>query len=339
MSALVSRKSIFLISLIGCTDAVDQAAKARIFSAEDPPQAITSASQKLPPEDLATKAELARRVLQMSAAEATERLGPHKLASKITFEWSGVGRTNIRLIEERTLLLGKGGVSGDFHAVQNNSSDQGFEVLRVHGAVYAKSRYGQFRERKRDRGMAERVRNETYGAIRDFDSLFLGRIQLTAAGTETLVGRTAWKYTVSLGPKTSEVVQSLPPLLESKGGADVTTRRRKNFYAAREPKTLQGAVWIDAKTSVVLQTNLDGRLGVASDAGSPADLWLVLKSSVTDIGVEPSLKVPESFLPDQDKPQGIAAALDRFGVPRGGVDGGTPLPSKGTEPEEEDDGT
>ncbi len=331
----MSRKIIFAVLLLaGCTDPVDQAAKARIFSPEDPPQAVASAAQKLPPEDVAEKPEIARRVLGMSAAEATERIGAHKFTAKITFEWSGNNR-NTRLVEERTLVAGPGGVSGDFHATQSNSSDQGFEVMRVKGAVYARSKYGKFRQRLRDRGMAERVRNETYGAIRDFDALFKGRLKLTPAGTETIANRTAWKYTVSLGPPIPEAPRQLPPVPPAKNGPDDTTRRRLAFYELHEPRTLQGAVYVDSVTSVVLQTSLDGRLGVAADAGT-ADLWLVLKTSLTDIGTDPQLKAPTEFLPDQDKPLGIAAALERFGVPRASADGGT-AGASGEAPAEEDD--
>jgi hypothetical protein len=35
-----------------------------------------------------------------------------------------------------------------------------------------------------------------------------------------------------------------------------------------------------------------------------------------------ALKPPPDFLPDQDKPSGIADALDRFGIPRTGRDAG-----------------
>jgi hypothetical protein len=328
------KRLLFTLALVSCSDPVDKAAKARIFSPEDPPLAVAAASQKLAPEEVADKPEIARRVLGMSAAEAVERLGPHKLTAKITFEWSGNGR-NDRLVEDRSLVLGPGGVSGDFHATQSNSSDQGFEVMRVHGDVFAKSKYGKFRQRARDRGMAERVRNETYGAIRDFDDLFKGRLKLTPAGTETVAGRTAWKYTVSLGPPLNEAPRNMPPVPAAKNGPDETTRRRQAFYDLREPRTLQGAVFVDAQTSVVLQTSLDGRLGVAADAGT-ADLWLVLKSSLSEIGSDPKLKAPSDFLPDQDKPQGIAAALERFGVPRASADGGT-AGANGEAPAEEDD--
>lgn len=333
------------LSLLACTDPVDKAAKARIFSPEDPPQAVAAASEKLPPQDVADKPAVARRVLGMSAAEATERIGPHHYAATVNWEWSGGpdanGKTpkNVRLKETRDLLAGPGGVSGDFSAALSNTNNLGLEVVRVGGKVFARSTYGKdgagrFRQRQRDRGMAERMRDEAFGAVRDFDQLFRGRLKLAANGTSSFEGRTAWKYVVSLADATVEPGSKLPPLLAAKGGVDDTTKRRQAFYELRVPKSLQGEIYVDADTSVVLKTHLDGRLGVVADGGT-ADLHLVLDSQMTDIGKAPRLEVPKDFLPDEDKPQGIAAALQRFGIERAATDGGLPGPG-GDLPDEGD---
>lgn len=323
------------VSLAACTDPVDKAAKQRIFSPEDPPKVIASASEKLTAEGLAEGARVTRRVLEMSAAEATERIGPHKYTAAVNFSWSG-GNRPVELQENRTLVAGKGGVNGDFHATVQNSRDQGLDVMRVDGAVYARSRYGKYRQRLRDRGMAEREREEVFGALRDFDALFKGRLKLEPAGTATHEGRTAWKYTVTLAPAATavETVAAIPPPVQPKGGVDATTHRRQLFFDKREPATLQGELLVDAETSVVVKAKLDGRLTVPpNETGKPASVHLTLDSVLSDIGVDPKLKAPEDFLPDQDKPEGIAATLDRFGVPRGGIgaaDGGTP--GKGGKP-------
>lgn len=327
------------LSLLACADPVDKAAKQRIFSPEDPPQAVAAASEKLPPQDVADKPAVARRVLGMSAAEATERIGAHKYSATISWEWSGGGK-NVRLKESRELLAGPGGMSGDFFAALSNTNNQGLEVMRVGGKVYARSTYGKdgagrYRQRLRDRGMAERMRDEAFGAVRDFDQLFRGRLRLSAQGTSTFEGRTAWKYVVTLADAAEENVAKLPPVLEPKGGADDTTRRRKAFYELRTPRSLQGEIYVDADTSVVVKTHLDGRLAVSgSDAGVDAELRLVLDSSMTDLGKSPRIEVPKDFLPDEDKPEGIAAALKRFGIDRasaadGGVAGpGADLPDE-----------
>jgi len=57
-----------------------------------------------------------------------------------------------------------------------------------------------------------------------------------------------------------------------------------------------------------------------------AQLQLKVETDVKAVGQPPQLKPPEEFLPDTDKPAGIADALDRFGIPRGKPDGGTALP-------------
>ncbi|WNG39521.1 hypothetical protein F0U61_42020 [Archangium violaceum] len=313
------------LAAVACQDPVDQAAKARIFSPEDPPKVVASAAEKLPPEDVADNPRVARRILSMDAAEVTERLGPHAYKATVSYEWAGApGTTPVKLTETRTFRAGPGGVSGDFHGVLENSRDQGLEVMRVGGKVYARNRYGTFRQRLRDRGMAERTRAELTGAIRDVDSLFRGRILLSPQGTVTYEGRTAWRYSVDLGPEgntgTTPVV--LPALLEPKGGRDETTKRRLAFFENRTPKSLSGEVLVDASTSVVLKVRLDGRIAVpANDAGGAAELRMVLESALSEIGQDPKLQPPENFLPDADKPQGIADALDRFGIPRNKPEG------------------
>jgi hypothetical protein len=339
------KKSAFTLALAlaaaGCTDPVDKAAKARIFSPEDPPKVVASAQQKLPPEEVADNPQVARRILGMDAAEVTERLGPHRYQATLGYEWTSAEANPVKLTETRTFRAGPGGVSGDFHGVLENSRDQGLEVIRTGGQVFARNRYGQFRQRLRDRGMAERTRTELTGAIRDFDSLFQGRLKLTPEGTVTYEGRTAWKYAVSLGPASEAGnARPLPALLQPKPGVDDTTKRRANFFAHRVPRSLDGEVLVDASTSVVLKARLDGRIGVPSEkTPEAAELRMTLESALTELGQDPKLQPPGDFLPDADKPQGIADALDAFGIERKkpeGEDKATPGAEAPPEPEDEE---
>jgi len=323
---------IAAVLLVACTDPADKAAKQRIFSPEDPPQAVAAAGQKLPPQDAADHPEIARRILGMGAAEATERLGAHHYTATIDWEWTQSGK-NLRLKETRDLVAGPGGMTGDFHAQLSNTNNAGLEVLRVAGQVYARNTWGRegearFRQRLRDRGMAERIREETWGGLRDLDELFRGRLKLTAQSTSestaSFAGRTAWKYAVSLAEAGAEPPSRLPPPISAKAGADETTRRRQRFYDARAPSALQGEVLVDAQTSVVLKTHVIGRVSVKGghDAGAPdAELRLTLDSYLSDIGKVVALAPPQDFLPDEDKPDGVAAALARVGLERK-ADGG-----------------
>jgi len=333
-----SSLAIALLALSACKDPVDQAAKKRIFSAEDPPQAVAAASQKLPPEEVAASVAISRRILGMGAAETTERIGPHTYNASVTWDWSSDGKT-VRLKEFRELLSGRGGVSGDFIARMGNTNEQGLEVMRIGGKVFARSTFGkdgagQFRQRARDRGMAERIREETSGALRDFDQLFRGRLKLNAQGTSTLEGRTAWKYVVSLAEAPVEIDSKLPPVAAPKNGSDETTLRRRLFYDTRTPRALQGEVYVDAETSVVLKARLDGRITVKNETVE-SELHLVVDSSLTNIGKSPSIEAPKDFLPDEDKPDGVAAALARFGIERKAVDAGVPAGGGPGEPEDD----
>ena len=134
-----------ILALTACPDPVDKAAKKRIFSSEDPPQAVAAAQEKLPPEDVASNPLVARRVLGMGAAETTERIGPHTYNATVKWEWSA-GPKSVRLTETRELLAGPGGISGDFLARLSNTTptyDQGLEVIRAGGHVYARTTYGR----------------------------------------------------------------------------------------------------------------------------------------------------------------------------------------------------
>lgn len=290
---------------------------------------MAAAAEKLPPEVVADRPSVARRVLRMGAGEATQRIGPHRHATEIQWEWTSAAGT-LRLKEWRELRAKAGGVAGDFLATLRNSNELGLEVVRVGGRVFARSTYGaqgagRFRERRRDRGMAERMRDEAFGAIRDFDELFGGRVKLSAQGTVSHEGRTAWRYVAALDePRVAEAA-GLPPVSFAKGGPDATTARRLAFAADRRARALSGELLVDAETSVVLRGRLDGRLGVGGGDGGvgAAELRLVVEVNVTAVGTEPEISVPKDFLPDEDKPPGIAAALSRFGIARGGADGGT----------------
>jgi hypothetical protein len=321
------------LALGACTDPADKAAKKRIFSPEDPPQAVAAASQQLPPHDAADNPAIARRILGMSAAETTERIGAHRASSTVDWEWTQGGK-NVRLKETRELVASAGGMSGDFHAKLSNTNNSGLEVMRVGGRVFARSTWGKdgegrFRERSRDRGMAERIREDAFGALKDLDQLFAGRLKLTAqSSTDNTAGyldRTAWKYSVSLADSALEPATKLPPLAAAKNGADETTKRRQHFYDARVPVSLQGELWVDAQTSVVLKAHIVGKLTVKGEAGdAAADLRITVDSAMTDLGKAVSVSAPKDSMPDEDKPDGIAAALGRFGISKKG-DGGVAL--------------
>jgi hypothetical protein len=322
-----SRLLTAALVLAACSNPVDRAAKERIFSPEDPPPVVSSAKESLDPQKLASDAKLAHRVMDMGPAEVTERLGPHRFSAEVAFTWTA-GKDSVKLTETRLLESAAGGVAGDFHARLDNSRDQGLEVVRARGQVFARSKYGKYRLRLRDRGMAERTRDETAGALREMDGLFQGRVELALEGPTSVEGRPAVRYTVKLADAPAAVKptrgETPPAVAYPRGGLDDDTGRRQRFIEQRQPKKLSGEVVVDAATAVVVRAHLDGTLAVPGDKGiAPAQLHVLLDERIKDVGKAIDIKPPEGHLPDADKPEGIADALDRFGIQRkAGADGG-----------------
>jgi len=324
-----------LALLAACTDPIDRAAKERIFSPEDPPPVVASAKEAIDAQKLASDPKLTHRVLDMGPAEATERLGPHRFTAEVTFEWSS-GNQKTKLTENRLLESAAGGVAGDFHARIDNSRDQGLEVIRARGQVFARSKYGKYRLRLRDRGMAERTRDETAGALRQLDALFQGRLELALDGPTSVDGRPAVRYTLRLAeaaaPAKVAKAETPPPVSYARGGLDEDSARRQRFMDQRQPKKLSGELFVDSATAVVVRAHLDGALLVPGDKGvAPAQLHVLLDERVKDVGKAVSIQVPEGHLPDADKPEGIADALDRFGIQRKGA------PDAGVDTEADED--
>ena len=308
--------AFFLGSLLACSNEADRLAKKRIFSQEDPPLAVAAAREVLKAEALASQTELLPRIIDMGIAETTERLGAHQFTAKLRMEWAS-GQRKHTLTEERVLLSAEGGVSGDFYARLRNGRGQGYDILRIGHQVFAKNQHGTYRQRLRDRGMAERMRQEAFGVLGEVDALFGHRMFLRADGKEVVEGRQAYKYLVLLGtsPRVEKAERLLPPKLEPKKELNESSRLRLAFFERRQPETLEGKLWVDADTAVVLKAELQGTLKVPAEETS-STVSIRLATQMEQIGKKPSLTIPDAFIPDEDKPQGIAAALERFGLGR-----------------------
>lgn len=294
-----------------CSSPEDQAAKARIFSPEDPPKVLQAAAEALDSSDLGDDRELVERVFAISAQEAVARVGPHVQKAKVSFKWSGGGR-EVDLAEERTVTLGKG---GDFHVRIENDEKQGMEWVKVKGVSYARSRYAKFRERRRDRGSSEHVVASAYSTLSTFRDWVHGALRLTPAGSTTVGGRKAVKYTVALGEaKPAEADEKLPEIAFPKGGPDSDTALRLAALEKGKPQSVSGTLVIDEATAVPLQADLKATVLVAGEKDQ-AKLDLAVRLDVDGLGKEPAIAMPE-HIEDAPRPPGVVATMKAYGIPR-----------------------
>ena len=152
---------LILLALLSCKRrSEDEAARARIFSPEQPVGAAKEAQEPLEARKLADDPQLARRVLHMPQSEIEVRLGAHKAQQRVQFAWfrgPGLpdGGSEVSLSEETTLQQAPG---GDFSVKLVNDHNQGLELVWTKGEVFVKSLYGSFHKRRTDRTDVARIR-------------------------------------------------------------------------------------------------------------------------------------------------------------------------------------
>lgn len=305
-----------------CKRSEDQAAKARIFSPEEPPGTVAGASDRLDAQRLADDPRLAERVLHMPRAEIAARLGAYKAQTRVQFAWfHGPGATDggaeVQLAEESELAQSSG---QDFSARLANDHNGGFEIVWVNGEAFERGPSGPYRKRRTDRTDPDRLREQALAALPTFDRFARG-LRLRLDGEAQAGGRRAFKYAVAGGgarPARDED-PSLPPIeypqpAQGKAaGPDPDTARRLELFEKEQPVSLTGYVLVDAQTAAPLACDLKGHFKVATAGRDPAaelDLHAVLQTS--DVGRDPKLKAP-AFEPDPSVPHAVKDPLRFLG--------------------------
>lgn len=314
----MSRPSIFpviaaalLLSQAACTSAEDREAKARIFSPEEPKPVVLAAAQPIDAAALGAQPALGHRVLTMGAEEALRRLGPHRLKGTASFEWRQADK-RVALGEVREVTLQS---ADHFHVRHENDRDRGHEVLQLGRESFLRIKYLPWRQRAREQASALAARDENYGLLRSAVSILKDRVALVPDGQEQIGGRVAQRYLLALSsaPTSAEQRAALPPPVYPEGGPSPDTQLRLDFLLLGAPQSLEGRVWIDGESGVPLKSELWASLSVLTK-GADALLQLKVAHEISDIGRDFGLKAPDAFLPAEDRPNAIAAALARFGI-------------------------
>jgi hypothetical protein len=319
-----------------CKRTEDEAARARIFSPQQPVFDLPEAKEKLDATRLADDPAVAGRVLHMQRREVEQRIGPYKAQQRVQFAWfrgPGLpdGGSEVSLAEETTLLEAPG---EDFSVRLVNDHNQGFELVWVNGEVFVKSLYGAFHKRRTDRTDPPRIREQAMSGLATFDRLARG-LKLRSAGETKSDGRRVVRYVVTgFGARAGEKDASdLPPVQYPENHTDADTARRLELWEKEEPVSVRGTVLVDAETAAPLACDLQGHFKVATSGQAPAaelDLHSVLVTS--HVGKDPGLKAPQ-YEPETSVPHAVKDPLRFLGkAPAAG-----PQPPAGEEPEDQEE--
>ena len=300
-----------LAILSACPSPEDQEAKARIFSPEEPKAEAAAAAEPVDASALARDAVLGHRVLTMSAEEAFRRMGSHRFKGEASFEWRLSDR-KIALSETREVAIE---APDRFYVRNENDRDRGHELMRLGRESYVRIKYLPWRQRVREQKPALDDLNNNYGLLKSAVQMLRNRVMLIEDGHDELEGRPAERYTLALSKEPFLPVKpaGLPAPIYPEGGPSPDTQARLDFQMLGTPQSLEGRVWIDAKTGVPLKSELWGSISVLTKE-KDALVQLKISHVLSDIGTLAPLKAPEEFLPAEDRPNAIAAALKRFGM-------------------------
>src|SRR5437667_5843100 len=286
-----------LFCAVSCKRSEDEAARARIFSPQQPVGELPAAKGKLDPTRLAEDPALAHRVLHMQRREIDQRIGTHKAQQRVQFAWfrgPGLpdGGSEVSLAEETTLLEGPG---DEFSVRLVNDRNQGFELVWLKGEVFVKSLYGAFHKRRTDRTDPLRIREQAMSGLATFDRLARG-LKLRNAGETKSEGRRVVRYAVmGFGARATEKDTSdLPTVQYPENRTDPDTARRLEVWEKEEPGSVHGTLVVDAETSDALACERQGTSKAPGNAQGPAaELHLHAVLVTTSIGRDPGLKAPQ----------------------------------------------
>jgi hypothetical protein len=262
---------------LACTDAADKAAKARVFSPEEPAEELLRAREPIAVDRLAQDPAVLARVVAMDRMEATRRLGAHRAVTTVRFT-TRRGARAVSLSERHELATD---ASGQFRAVSTNDQDTGLEVVYAGGRAYVKSRYGPFRTRRMDRSEHDAWRNRATPALGTLAALAAGR--LTVSAPEAVRGaRAAHRLKLGLGEARGGPAadKSLPPPQygthkatgdeRPRPGPDPDTALRLAFAEKRHVTSLEGELVVDDATGVVLASKGKVQLSVPGEGEAAA---------------------------------------------------------------------
>jgi hypothetical protein len=270
-----------LLLAVGCSNKLDQAAKARVFSPEEPTPDIQRAGESLQVADAATDGAVWDRLWRMDRLEVTHRIGSHRAHGTAHFKWT-LGDHVVDLGEDQ---LFETDTAGYFHATETNTQDSGLEFIWTEGKAYARNRYGPFHERRTDRAQQDTVREQATSALRTVFELCGRRLHGSPAGPGHFNGRAGTRFTLSLGPAWGPLDDSLvpPPVFGQartgphdplKAGPDPDTAHRLAFDSHEEPVRVSGEILVD-DSGVIVKANLKSRFQMfEKGAAAPALLDL-----------------------------------------------------------------
>lgn len=243
-------------------------------------------SRPIAADHLDSELELRNAVLTMPFGEVAARLGSLRFEATSRMRFS----QGSRQLEQTDRYSTHRDDRGNFHTVVETQQGR-VEVIGIDDDFFVRQNQGHFRRKpNREVQSQERWEELAWSSFRGAFEPFFGRLVLETGRRETLNGRRSLRYRLRLARDAST-----PGPVRLRGGA-LASPPPSIWREHAEALALQGDVWVDDETAVVLKADFEGRLQLGDQGLSRRELTLSYQGAVVAIGAAPRVEAPKRSL-------------------------------------------
>lgn len=271
-----------LLFVLACSEPAPPAANSRIKRDYD--------TSSMNVESLAENPSLQRRILAMPVGEVVARLGSFTFKGRSFFSFSRGTQENSQADTYEAHVDGE-----QNFRVKVDTGETQVEAYVVGEEMFVRQNLGHIRSKpNRDATTVEKWAELAWTSQRSALEPFFGRVVLLDEGSESLDGRSAQRFSLSLGPVTDagkQVVDGLPPNA-------LPVAAPSGWRENASPRGLSGTLWVDVESGVIVKSKFEGRLEISDEKVRPTQLNLRYEGALANIGVAPTVKAPADARPE-----------------------------------------
>ena len=244
---------------------------------------------ELNPSTLATDEAMAKRVIFMAYEEVNNQLGSFRFVAESRLK---ISHDDTVLHKQDDSYLVAQNANGDFHVELESPPISQANVTLIGDTVYIQHNWGRMRHKpRREDDHVEQWCEVGFTSLSQALGLFYTHLTLQSPTKAKVGKRSALRYKLGIGKGTRTNVSATPHVATKSLGLPISPRAKWRENA--RPTKLNGSIWVDSKTGVLLKAAFDGTLELPSDQEQmPNKMQLSYKSEMSRIAKPQSFGAP-----------------------------------------------
>ncbi len=230
-----------------------------------------------------------QRVLRMPFGEAAARLGSLRFDAVTSFEFTRGGE----IYEQQDVYQVQQDPNGNFHIRLDTPVSQ-VEYFLVGEDVYVRLDKGPLRKKPRREVETEATCQIAFASIYQTLDLFRPRLELHSPTPAEVDGRSAVRYALRLAKNAPQAPGEVSIDTLAPRAVALPIAPPPRWRELARPLDVNGNLWIDNRTGVVLKTRVQGRIEIPDRDVRPTQLTLSFSAAISKVGEVTSIEVPKS---------------------------------------------